>query len=66
MSPAGPAYTLHGVLLDLVWHVGHYNSRLKQEHQTKLDGGLGVQQVVPPVLGHELRHDDRDGRVRMT
>ena len=33
---------------------------LEQQGQPQQHRRLRVQEVVPPVLGHELRHDDRD------
>ena len=52
-------------LIDLVGHVSHDHARDEEQREAEECGGLCVEQVVEPPLGHELRHDDRDDLVRL-
>jgi ribosome assembly protein YihI (activator of Der GTPase) len=47
-------------LAHVVRHVGDYDARFEEQAQAQKHGRLGVEQVVPPAVGHELRHDDGD------
>ena len=40
--------------------------RLEQQDKPQQHGGLGMQEIVQPAPGDELRHHDGDGLVRLT
>src|SRR5450759_2520845 len=52
-------------LLNLVRHVGDYNAGLEEQRHAQHDGRLRVQELVPPVLRHELRYHDGDRFIRL-
>jgi hypothetical protein len=49
----------------MVRHVGDDRVGPEEQRRLELEGTLIVEQLFPPVLGHELRQDDGEQRVRV-
>src|SRR5918995_4627809 len=47
-----------------VWHAGDDRARPEEERRLDAQGGLVVQDLLPPVAGDELGQDDRQRVVR--